>query len=162
MQSPDRMVEYQLHFYRYFLALLLLASVVSCNKPVEHDPTLAARRAVEFARAAFVRGDIDAAYGLLADSARRYVPLEKFRETVARLHPNGRPSRVSAVEYEPMPGEKGIYIYLVGRDSGEEFEYTITLEGSASTDYRVTKITRGHPISSYIPSSAEKKRFPTP
>ncbi|HEY7165087.1 MAG TPA: hypothetical protein VIB79_11025 [Candidatus Binatia bacterium] len=148
--------------YKYTVLLLLLVASAACGKAIEHDPTLAARRAVEFARAAFVRGDVDSAYALLAPSARGYVPLEKFKETLSRLHPSGRPSRVSAIEYEPMPGEKGIYIYLLGRDSGEEFEYTVTLEGTASTDYRVTKFTRGHPITSLVPSSSEKKRFPTP
>ena len=132
----------------------------ACTNPIEHDPALAAKRAVEFARAAFIRQDADGAYALLSDSMRRYVPLAKFKETISRLHPNGRPSKIEAVEYEPMPGEKAMYIYLVGQDSGEQFEYTVTLEGTAATDYRVSKFTRG--ARSYLPSSSEKKKFPAP
>src|ERR1044071_8324212 len=155
-----RIHQLQLHRHSFLSAIFLAA--LSCGKPIEHDPILAGKRAVEFARVAFVRGDMDSSYALLSEGARRYVPLGKFKETVSRLHPKGRPSRVSAVEYEPMPGEKGIYVYLLGRDSGEEFEYTITLEGTASTDYRVSKFTRGHPVSTYVPSSSDKKKFDPP
>jgi len=150
-----------MHHYRYyFLALIFLAEFFACTNPIEHDPTLAAKRAVEFARIAFVRQDADGAYALLSDSMRRYVPLAKFKETISRLHPNGRPSKIEAVEYEPMPGEKAMYIYLTGQDSGEQFEYTVTLEGTAATDYRVSKFTRG--ARSYVPSTSDKKKFSTP
>jgi hypothetical protein len=150
-----------MHDYRYFfLTLISIAQFFACGKPIEHDPALAGKRAVEFARVAFVRQDDAQAYALLSDSTKRYVPLEKFKETVSRLHPNGRPSKIVAIEYEPMPGEKAMYIYLVGQDSGTQFEYTVTLEGTAATDYRVSKFTRG--VSSYMPSTSEKKKFTTP
>jgi hypothetical protein len=144
----------------YFAALFLVVTSLACTKSIDHDPELAAKRAVEFARAAFIRQDPGAAYALLSDSAKRYVPLEKFKETISRLHPNGRPSKIEATEYEPMPGEKAMYIYLVGQDSGEQFEYTVTLEGTAATDYRVSKFTRG--ARSYVPSTSDKKRFSPP
>ena len=154
-------IAHQMHHYRYyFLALIFLVELFACTKSIDHYPALAAKRAVEFARVAFIRQDTDGAYALLSNSMRRYVPLEKFKETVSRLHPNGRPSKIEAVEYEPMPGEKAMYIYLVGHDSGEQFEYTVTLEGTAATDYRVSKFTRG--ARSYVPSSSEKKKFNAP
>lgn len=150
-----------MHHYGYrFIVVILVAELFGCTQSFDHDSALAAKRAVEFARVAFIRQDPEAAYALLSNSTKRYVPLEKFKETISRLHPNGRPSKIEAVEYEPMPGEKAMYIYLLGRDSGEQFEYTITLEGTAATDYRVSKFTRG--ARSYMPSSSERKKFATP
>jgi len=143
---------------RYWIFALVI--LTSCQKPIDHDPVLAATRAAEFARVAFVRQDPENAYTLLSESTKRYVPLEKFKETLARLRPKGRPSKIIATEYEPMPGEKAIYIYLViGENPDEQSDYTATMEGTASTDYRVSKITRG---ASYIPSTTDKKRFNPP
>jgi hypothetical protein len=134
--------------------------LMSCGQPIKHDEVLAGKRAAEFAETAFVKRDVPKAYGLLSDSTRRYVSLEKFGETLSRLRPSGQTKRVAAVEYEPMPGEKAIYIYTVVKNSDAETQYTVTMEGTAATDYRVSKITRGS--ASYLPSTAEKKRFANP
>jgi hypothetical protein len=80
---------------------------------------------------------------MLAESGKRYVPLEKFRDTVLKSHPRAYPSRIAAVDYEPMTGEKAIYIYLSGDNSGEQFNYTVTLDGTAATDYKVVRFSRG-------------------
>lgn len=43
-----------------------------------------------------------------------------------------------------MPGgEKAIYIFLTGDGSGDRFDYKLTLEGSAATDYRITNLEPG-------------------
>ena len=140
--------------------LAFVTGLIGCTEKIKHDEVLAGKRAVEFAQVAFVKQDIEKGYALLSGAAKRYVSLEKFKETVFRLHPKGFPASVTATEYEPMPGEKAIYIYLVGENSGEQFQYTLTMEGSAGTDYKVTKITSGS--SSYIPSTSERKRFGKP
>src|SRR5215470_2477177 len=145
---------------RFFIWIFALIAVASCQKPIEHNPVLAAQKAVEFVRVAFVRQDDAAAYELLSNATRRYVPLDKFKETLSRLRPSTRPSKITATEYEPMPGEKAIYVYIVvGENPDQQTEYTVTMEGTASTDYRVSKITRG---ASYIPSTTEKKKFSPP
>jgi hypothetical protein len=159
MEKSGAVISMAVYGYN-FLVVLCVTSFLSCAQSVKHDPELAARRAVEFARVALVQQNVDKAYELLSPSTKGYVPREKFKETLSRLNPSGRPSRIMATEYEPMAGEKAIYIYIVGQDAGEQFEYTVTMEGTASTDYRVSKITRG--ASSYLPSTAEKKRFPQP
>jgi len=78
--------------------ILVLIAVASCQKPVDHNPVLAAQKAVEFARVAFVRRDDAAAYELLSNATRRYVPLDKFKETLSRLRPSSRPSKITATE----------------------------------------------------------------
>ena len=158
MEAESGRMKTQLRYY--FLIYAFVMVLTACQEAINHDAGLAGKRAVEFARLAFVRQDDEKAYALLSDSAKRYVPLQKFKETLSRVRPHVRPSTVTATEYEPMPGEKAIYISIVvGENPDEQSEYTATMEGSSSTDYRVAKIIRG---ASYLPSSSEKKRFSPP
>jgi len=127
-----------------FFVLGSILGLLGCAGKAAHDEALAAKRAVEFAETVFVQNDIEKGYRLLSDGARRHVPLEKFKETVTRMHPKGYPTSVTAREFEPMPGgEKAIYIFLIGEGSGDRFDYKLTLEGSPATDYRVTHLEPG-------------------
>jgi hypothetical protein len=137
------------HLHRRSLRITLFAlgsilGLLGCVGKTTHDETLAAKRAVEFAEAVFVHNDVEKGYRLLSDGTRRHVPIDKFKETVRRMHPKGYPTSVTAREFEPMPGgEKAIYIFLTGEGSGDRFEYKLTLEGSPATDYRVTNLEPG-------------------
>jgi hypothetical protein len=124
------------------IVLALLAELIGCAEKVEHDPATAAAKAEEFARVAFVHRDAERSYDLLALGTRRYVSLEKHKEVIARLHPKGYPNAVEAGESEPMPGEKAIYIFLAGQNTGERFYYRFTMEGTATTGYRVLQFDR--------------------
>jgi len=55
-----------------------------------------------------------------------------------------------------MSGEKAIYIFLTGENSGEDFYYKLTMEGTAATDYRVSILDRG---SGPYPPSNEKQQI---
>lgn len=121
----------------------------ACAQSYDHDPKLAAARAEDFARTTFVNRDSEKGYEMLSDSGKRYVPLEVFKDTVVKSHPRSYPTRITATGYEGMSGEKAIYIYLNGDNDNENFHYTVTLHGTAATDYRVTRFTRGsNPLSS--------------
>lgn len=123
---------------------------------INHDPTSAAKKAEEFAQLAFVKQDVETGYGLLADGTKRYVSREQFKAVLAKLHPKGFPKTVTALEYEPMPGEKAIFIFLTGENSGEHFYYRLTMEGTGTTGYKVLRFDRaGQPY----PSSNDKKRL---
>jgi hypothetical protein len=122
---------------------VLAIGLIGCAESFKHDEVLAGKRAAEFAQVAFVKQDFDNGYALLSDAAKRYVSREKFKETVSRLHPRTNPKSVTATEYEPMPGEKAIYIFLMGENAGERFHYRLTMEGSAETGYKVSRLTRG-------------------
>jgi hypothetical protein len=126
----------------------------ACADSFEHDHKLAAKRAEEFARTTFVRQEFEKGYAMLSDSGKRYVPLQKFKDTVVKLHPRTYPTRVTATDYEPMVGEKAIYVYLTGDNAGEHFYYTLILDGTAATDYKVTRFSRG---SSAHDSSSQKQ-----
>jgi hypothetical protein len=143
---------------RCYLFHLLFASffLVACAESFDHDEVSARNRAVEFAQLSFVHQNFDQGYTLLSDAAKRYVPREKFKETISRLHPRAKPTSVRAVDYEPMAGEKALYIYLVGENAGERFYYMLTMEGSAASGYKVSSMARGD---GPYPSSNRKKKF---
>lgn len=124
------------------LFLTLLISIAACAEKVDHDAELASRRAEEFARLVFVEQNLEKGYAMLADGTKRYVSIGQFKEVIAKLHPNGYPRTVRATEHEPMKGEKAIYIYLVGDNSGHYFNYRLTMEGTAATGYRVLRFDR--------------------
>jgi len=127
---------------RYSFLLIAVTVLIGCVQSIDHDEVAAGKRAVEFAQVTLVKQDFEKGYALLSGSAKRYVPLEKFKETVVRLHPKTFPVSVTATQYEPMPGETAIYIYIVGENSGERFYYTLTMEGTATSGYRVSRLNR--------------------
>lgn len=141
------------------LLLAFVMALMACKGSIDHDEISAAKTAVEFAQAAFVKRDVENAHALLSDSARRYVPPEKFKETLSRLHPKAFPVSVTASEYEPMRGEKAIHIYLTGENSGERFYYRLTMEGAAATGYRVARFYRE---SSPFPGASLRQKLKEP
>jgi hypothetical protein len=126
---------------RCLIAMILSLGFIGCS-PIRHDEELAKKRAREFAVMTFVNQDLDRGYAQLSDAAKRYVSVEKFRETISRLHPDGYPTRIAVTGYKPMLNEKAIYVFLSGENSGKQFQYMLTLEGTAASDYRVSVITR--------------------
>jgi hypothetical protein len=133
------------------IVILLIVTGVfffACAKSFDHDPKAAGQRAEEFAQAVFVRQRFDEGYRMLSESGKRYVPLEKFKETVIKSHPRNYPTKVAATDYEPMAGEEAIYVYLSGENGGEQFNYTLTLEGTRTRGYKVTRFSRGGASSS--------------
>ncbi len=124
-----------------FLAAILCLGIIGCT-PIRHDEALARKRALEFAEVAFVKPNVEQAYAQLSDEAKRHVSLEKFRETLSRLHPDGHPTRVSVTGYKPIFNEKAVYVFLRGEGSGQQFEYMLTLEGTAASDYKVSIVNR--------------------
>jgi hypothetical protein len=142
--------------YRLYLLILALV-LMGCIESIDHDAAVAGKKAEEFAQLVFVKQDIENGYALLADGAKRYVSLDQFKKVLAKLHPRAYPKNVRATEYEPMAGEKAIYIFLIGDNSGERFYYRLTLEGTATTPYRVLRLDRsGEPY----PASSDKKKLP--
>ena len=116
---------------------------MGCAESVHHDEAAAGKKAEEFAQVTFVKQDVENGYALLADGTKRYVSPAQFKAVVEKLHPRALPKTVTAAEYEPMFGEKAIYIFLTGENSGEHFYYRLTMEGTATTGYRVLRLDRG-------------------
>jgi hypothetical protein len=137
----------------------LVLFIFACAESVKHDEMLAGKRAIEFARAVFIDKSFEKGYALLSESGKRHVPFDKFKQSIVAMNPRGYPNRIIASEYEPMAGEKAIYIFLKGQNGDEQFGYRITLEGTAGTDYKVLKIDQG---ASFPTLSNQKRKFETP
>ena len=122
--------------------LLFLVMTGGCAENFDHDTALATKRAIEFAEATFVRGNLDQGYAMLADKARAYVPLNIFADKVKQMHPSGRPSKIASLSAAPVKGEKIVNVTLRGEGDGQ-FMYGITVIGTAATDYRVSTFSGG-------------------
>ena len=149
-----RTINLFLPFARYGWLWFLAVWAISCAKPIQHDENMAAKRAVEFARVVLIDKNLERGYELLSDGGKRHVPLDKFKQTILSMNARGYPSRVTATDYEPMPGEQAIYIFLRGQNGDEQIQYRITLQGTAATGYRVLKLDQG----ASFPSLANQKR----
>jgi hypothetical protein len=134
--------------------------LASCAGSVKHDETLAARRAIEFAQLVFINKNFAKGYELLSEGGRRHLSLEKFKETLTRMHPRSVPTKVTATEFQPMPGEKAIWIYLAGQNAEEQFQYRLTMEATDTGDYRVLTFDTGVVGRMFSPLS-EKQPFKT-
>ena len=119
--------------------------------------------AIEFARIVLVNKDFDQGYELLADGGKRHISSAKFKETMIRLHPRGFPTTVTAKEYQVMPGENALWIYLNGQNP--EMHYRLTMEATPSGDYKVLTIDSGA-VGRMFSSASDKnelsKVFSTP
>lgn len=144
---------------RTYAACICLLLLTGCAKSIHHDEKLAAKRALEFARIVLIDKNADRGYELLSTNGKRHVPLDKFKQTVASMNGRGYPTHVTATDYEPMPGESAIYIYLRGQNGDEQTHYRLTLEGSAADDYHVLKIDQG---SAFPTFSNQKRKFEPP
>lgn len=127
---------------KFAAVLLLLAMTGGCAEHFDHDTALATKRAVEFAEATFVRGNLDQGYAMLADKARAYVPLNIFADKVKQMHPSGRPSKVAGLSTSPVKGEKLVNVTVRGEGDGQ-FMYAIVVIGTSAADYRVSTFSGG-------------------
>lgn len=137
---------------KHIVALLVLISAPACFvHTIRHDENEAAISALKFAQTAFIASDTDGAYNMLAERSRNYYPKEQIAATIARMNVPTRPKRITAVEYEPVPGQAMLNIFLEGENGDEKFYYRIELIGSAQEGYEVSGFFRGH--DKYPPSS---------
>lgn len=128
---------------RQLIALVLLLALTSCAKSVKHDEALAAKRAIEFAQVTLINKDFERGYELLSDGGKRHLSREKFKETLTRMHPRNFPTKVTAIESQPMPGENAIWLYLTGQNAEEQFGYRLTMEATGNNDYKVLAFDTG-------------------
>ena len=138
-----------------FLAVIVLTISSACTfYASKQDPDKAAIAAVEFARVAFVEHNVDKAYSLLDPEFQAYAPKEKLAEALATVTSPTPPTIVTATESEPVPGQEGMFIYLIGESGSDKYYYRLAMKGSEGKGYKVAGIFRNQ--GSYPP--AELKR----
>lgn len=140
---------------KVFLTVLLLAAFPACTfHASKQNPEAAAASAAEFAKAAFVERNIDKAYGLLDPEFQSYAPREKFAEVITAMNTPTSPAVVTATEFEPIPGQEGMNIYLTGENGAEKFYYRIPMKGSEGRGYKAAGVFRGQ--GPYAPSESRQ------
>jgi hypothetical protein len=127
---------------RSLFAMILPIWFTGCSGPIEHNKELAEKRAIEFAELVFVRHDFDKGYEQMSGKAKAYIPLDIFKDAMSRLHPDGYPRTVRANGYQEAAEQNKVYVVVKGNNAGREFDYLLTLLGTAQTDYKVTIIKR--------------------
>lgn len=128
------------------LSILAMTSLPSCGPSVRvlrHSESLAAREAQRFADAAYVERDFKKAYTLLSPTAQAAYSLDTVEAEMAKIHPRGYPSTVRTTEYEPIPGQAAMNIFLVGEGDSEKFYYRLVMAGTKDSGYKVSGFFRG-------------------
>ena len=92
---------------------------------------------------AFVRSNYAGAETMLSSAMQKALPTDKFAGQVVQMHPKGRPSEVAATEFEPIPGQPAMTIYLKGTGGDETFFYRLLMVGDKLSGYRVGGLWRG-------------------
>ena len=133
---------------------IALSGCLQVNK-FNHQPTMAGAKAQQFANAAFVQRDFPAAYNQLSQAMRKQLSFEQFTDLLSKMHPSKYPSSVQATDYEPLMGQRGMNIYLVGHNDDQQFHYRFFMEGTKETDYTVGGLWRGD--GPYPPSNMRKR-----
>jgi hypothetical protein len=127
-----------------FVAALvcLMCLAPGCVHGIRHNPDSAAAMAILFAKRGLIDRNFSAAYQVLAKGTKQQLSAEAFKNLMLGLHPNSWPKKLSAVEYEPVPGQQAINIYLYGKEGDEIFLYKLVMEGTVDDGYKVSSISR--------------------
>jgi hypothetical protein len=126
---------------------LVLSTLVACSPvPIRlnHSPSMASEQAQRFAELAFVERDFGKAYELLSESGKSRGSAEQFGEFVVKKHPSVFPLFVNATDYEPIPGQNKMGIYLYGENGSDTFYYQMIMVGVQETGYKVAGFDRAN------------------
>src|SRR4051812_2853496 len=119
-----------------FLLTIFFITLNSCVSVIKHDQEVAAEKAIEFARVAIIDRDFVKASKLLPVERQGPASAKQLEDLITKIHPTSYPTKVTAVEYEPMPGQKAIKLFLVGENNqNETFYYTFVLTGTVDEGY---------------------------
>ena len=129
----------------HILPIVMSLMLLSCRSTlIHHDEDKAAAQAVQFANVAFVQQDFLSACLLFEGPPKIVYSVEMITKSIKNLHPSEYPSVVVAREFEPMPGQESMNIYLYGESENEMFYYRLNMHGTASSGYRVSGFSRAN------------------
>ncbi|MHC4571064.1 MAG: hypothetical protein ACYS0C_03160 [Planctomycetota bacterium] len=138
----------------FYSAMVLM--VIGCKpktKVGRDERNMAFDRALDFAEVVFFQQNYKKAYLLISKDCEE--TFEEFCSGIDKLHPKGFPIAVRATEYEPIPGQEKINIFLYGGNGDEEFYYRLVMEGTCERSYKVFSLERaGGP---YPPSELRER-----
>lgn len=137
---------------------IIFLAFSSCVNVLHHNEDVAAAKAVEFVKAAFVERNFERASKSLPIRRQNPNSVKQVEDLVTKMHSSSYPTKVTATEYEPVPGQKAIRIFLIGENNqNEKFYYATVLEGTVDEGYSVVESYRSPKP---FPSSAARKPLP--
>jgi hypothetical protein len=139
--------------------ITLIASLQLEVKVLRHDQNVAARKALAFAKAAILEQDFEAAHGMVREEDQKEITKERLEEVVKSGHPTGRPTELRAIEFEPVPGQPAIQIFLMGKNDKEMFYYRVPVVGTVTDGYFPQGLFRG---SGPYPQTALRQKLRLP
>ena len=138
-----------------FLLTIFLLTLNSCASVIKHNQEVAAVKAIEFAKAAIIDRDFEKASKLLPVERQNPASIKQLEDLITKIHPTSYPTKVTAIEYEPMHGQKAIKLFLVGENNQQEtFYYTFILAGTVDEGYGIIEVYRSR--SAFPPSQTRK------
>jgi len=144
-------MEYKRPAVTHAIVGIVLIAIITwgCSgEPVNSSPQLAASKAFDYVRLAYVDGDARTAYVLLSDDAKAAQSLEQFTTALESARSGGAPDSVRVTGYEMSMDDDLMLIYLSGKAADREFYYQATLEGSITAGYGIDSIVeKGTPFS---------------
>jgi hypothetical protein len=144
---------------RALSTLIIVLACNSCSITISTpgiDPDMAALKAILFAKEAFIDLNQPIAYDFLSEEMQRKLSLNKFIALIAQMHPVAFPLVVTATDYELIPGQESLFIWLYGENGQEKFYHRLTMVGNAKTDYRIASFVR----MAELPPSQMRKPLP--
>jgi hypothetical protein len=137
------------HTLPILIALMALTLFINCTAYyIKHNPKQALSQALSFSTKSFVNQNYSEAYKLLRKDISPDFTVEKFKELVVGMHPSSEfPKGIIPIEYEVIPGQKQINVYLYGESPNEKHYYCIVMIGTEDLGYSVSELyRRGEPF----------------
>jgi len=110
---------------------------------LRHDQHVAAQQAQSFLEQLVINRDVGSAHAMLADSAKAEITVAVLQDVVSKQHPQGYPDKVWAAEFEPVPGQAAIQIFLTGENAREKSYYRVPVFGTVDSGYHPAGFYRG-------------------
>jgi hypothetical protein len=119
-------------------------SCFSCSLNfIQHDANKARIVAETFSEQAFIKRDYANALKLLRSDRANDFTASSLQTFVESMHPEGIfPEKLSAAEYEVVPGQRIVNIYLRGTINAADQYYLIVVVGDKGNGYEVSEIYR--------------------
>jgi len=123
-------------------ALLLTAGCALAPRArvLNHSPSAAAEVAQRYVDLLVVQQDAEAAYELVDEDARERIDSAALAESVAKAPGYGEVTSVEAVEYQPVPGQPAVDVFLTGSAGGATYYYAVRLSGTMDEGYLVNDL----------------------
>jgi len=133
------------HLVCVIVGLCGIGGIYGCRAQVlRHDQHIAAEQAQLFLQRLVIEQDVPSAHAMLREQDKGQLTLAQLKDVVSKEHQQGYPDKVWAIEFEPVPGQAAIQIFLAGENRREKFYYRVPMVGTVDSGYHPAGFYRGN------------------